>query len=405
MARLDCPSYTPSKQGRDLVAALLFTPFEMRGLTLENRIVLSPMCQYAATDGNASDWHLMHLGQFACANVGLVMTEATGVEPRGRISPHCLGLYSDDNQAALARVVRFCKEYGRSKFGVQIAHAGRKSSTPASFLARKPIPPEEGGWTPLSPSHYEDPSHPRPQVMTLEDISQAQRDFVQAVKRAAAIGVDLIELHFAHGYLINSFLSPLINKREDRYGGSIENRMRFGLEIFEQCRAAFPDERPIGVRISAVDWVEGGWTLEDSCVLARELKARGCDYVCCSSGGVSLEQKITPGPGYQVPFAEAVRREGGIATMAVGQIWEPQQAEDVLQAGKADMIALGRKFMSNPHWAWTAATYFQQPLPYPPRYRVAHPRLSSGDGEHLSESEKGSRMFHGGLPLDAKSWG
>jgi len=386
------------------LTALLFTPYEMRGLTLENRIVLSPMCQYAASEGNASDWHLMHLGQFACANVGLIITEATGVEPRGRISPHCLGLYSDENQAALARVVRFCKEYGRSKFGVQLAHAGRKSSTPASFLARKPIPPEEGGWTPLSPSDYEDNSHPRPQVMTLADIAQAQRDFVQAVRRAAAIGVDLIELHFAHGYLINSFLSPLINRREDQYGGSPENRMRFGLEIFEQCRAAFPDERPIGVRISAVDWVEGGWTLEDSCVLARELKARGCDYICCSSGGVTLDQKITPGPGYQTPFAEAVRREGAIATMAVGQIWEPQQAEDVLQAGKADMIALGRKFMSNPHWAWTAATYFQQPLPYPPRYRVAHPRLASGSGEALSEAEKGTRMFHGGLDLTPKSW-
>jgi 2,4-dienoyl-CoA reductase-like NADH-dependent reductase (Old Yellow Enzyme family) len=386
------------------LTALLFTPYEMRGLTLENRIVLSPMCQYAASEGNASDWHLMHLGQFACANVGLIITEATGVEPRGRISPQCLGLYSDENQAALARVVRFCREYGRSKFGVQLAHAGRKSSTPASFLARKPIPPEEGGWTPLSPSDYEDKSHPRPQVMTLADIAQAQRDFVQAVRRAAAIGVDLIELHFAHGYLINSFLSPLINRREDQYGGSLENRMRFGLEIFEQCRVAFPDERPIGVRISAVDWVEGGWTLEDSCVLARELKARGCDYICCSSGGVTLDQKITPGPGYQTPFAEAVRREGAIATMAVGQIWEPQQAEDVLQAGKADMIALGRKFMSNPHWAWTAATYFQQPLPYPPRYRVAHPRLASGSGEALSEAEKGTRMFHGGLDLTPKSW-
>ncbi len=388
------------------MAPLLFTPFDMRGLTLDNRIVLSPMCQYAAQDGNASDWHLMHLGQFACANVGLIITEATGVEPRGRISPQCLGLYSDDNQAALARVVRFCKEYGRSKFGVQLAHAGRKSSTPASFLARKPVPPEEGGWIPLSPSYYEDHLHPHPHVMTLADIAQAQEAFVQATLRAAVIGVDLIELHFAHGYLINSFLSPLINKREDRYGGSRENRMRFGLEIFERCRAAFPQERPIGARISAVDWVEGGWTLEDSCVLAAELKALGCDYICCSSGGVTLDQKITPGPGYQTPFSEAVRREGEIATMAVGQIWEPQQAEDVLQAGKADMIALGRKFMSNPHWAWTAATHFQQPLPYPPRYRVAHPRMPLPAGtEALSEAEKGTRMFHAGLDLSAKSWG
>ena len=388
------------------MAPLLLTPFDMRGLTLDNRIVLSPMCQYAAQDGNASDWHLMHLGQFACANVGLIITEATGVEPRGRISPHCLGLYSDDNQSALARVVRFCKEYGRSKFGVQLAHAGRKSSTPASFMARKPVPPEEGGWIPLAPSYYEDHLHPHPQVMTPADIEEAQQAFVQATRRAAAIGVDLIELHFAHGYLIHEFLTPLINKREDRYGGSLENRMRFGLEIFEQCRAAFPAERPIGVRISAVDWVDGGWTLEESCMLAAELKARGCDYVCCSSGGATLDQKITPGPGYQTPFADAVRREGKIDTMAVGQIWEPQQAEDVLQAGKADLIALGRKFLSNPHWVWTAATHFQQPLPYPPRYRVAHPRMALPPGaEALSDVEKGTRMFHGGLEMTARSWG
>ena len=388
------------------MTARLFTPFTMRGLTIDNRIVLSPMCQYAAENGNASDWHIMHLGQYACANVGLVITEATGVEPRGRISPNCLGLYSDENQEALARVIRFCKTYGRSKFGVQLSHAGRKSSTPASFIARRPIVPEEGGWIPLAPSHYEDHLHPHPRVMDLEDIAEAQRAFVQATRRAADIGVDLIELHFAHGYLISEFLSPLINKRSDRYGGSLENRMRFGLEIFEQCRAAFPAERPIGVRISSVDWVEGGWTLEDSCVLAGELKARGCDYICCSSGGVTLDQKITPGPGYQVPFAETIRRESGIATMAVGQIWEPQQAEDVLQADQADMIAIGRRFMSNPHWAWTAAVHFGQPLAYPPRYRVAQPRLPAPAGaEELSATEKGTRMFHAGLDLNAKSWG
>ena len=388
------------------MAPLLFTPFDMRGLTLDNRIVLSPMCQYAAQDGNASDWHLVHLGQFACANVGLIIAEATGVEPRGRISPQCLGLYSDENQAALARVVRFCREYGRSKFGVQLAHAGRKSSTPASFLPRKPIPPEEGGWIPLAPSHYHDHLHPDPEVMSTVDIAAVQQAFVQATRRAAAIGVDVVELHFAHGYLIHEFLSPLINKREDRYGGSLENRMRFGLEIFDQCRDVFPKERPIGVRISATDWVEGGWTLEESCVLAAKLKARGCDYICCSSGGATLDQKITAGPGYQTPFSDAVRRQADIPTMAVGQIWEPQQAEDVLQEGKADMIALGRKFMSNPHWAWSAAAHFRQPLPYPPRYRVAHPRMPQPAGvEGLSETEKDGRMFHAGLDLSGKSWG
>ena len=388
------------------MATQLFTPFAMRGVELDNRIVLSPMCQYAAENGNASDWHIMHLGQYACSNVGLVITEAIGVEPRGRISPNCLGLYSDENQDALARVVHFCKTYGRSKFGVQLAHAGRKSSTPASFLTRTPVTPENGGWIPLAPSMYEDGRHPTPQVMTLDDIAFVQKSFVDATRRAAEIGVDLLELHFAHGYLINEFLSPLINKREDRYGGSLENRMRFGLEIFERCRDVFPQDRAIGARISAVDWVESGWTLEDSCVLASELKARGCDYICCSSGGMVLDQKLTPGPGYQVPFAETVKREAKIPTMAVGMIWEPQQAEDVLQEGKADMIAIGRRFMSNPRWAWMAAVHFKQPLAYPPRYRVAQPRLPAAAGaEELSDAEKATRMFHTGLDLNAKSWG
>ena len=385
------------------MSPLLFQPITMRGLTLDNRIVLSPMCQYAAREGNASDWHVMHLGQYACANVGLVITEATGVEPKGRISPWCLGLYSDSNQEALSRVVRFVHDFGSAKFGVQLSHAGRKSSVPASFENRLPIPVERGGWTPLAPSEYPDESYPLPQAMTLDMIDEVQQHFVQATRRAAEIGVDLIELHFAHGYLVSEFLSPFVNQRSDAYGGSRENRMRFGLEIFDKCRAVFPQDRPIGVRLSAIDWVEGGWSIADTCALAAELKARGCDYVCTSSGGIVKEQKVVAGPGYQVPFAEAVRRETGITTMAVGQIWEPQQAEDVLQSGQADMIAIGRRLLANPHWAWMAAAHFRQPLKYPPRYKSVQPHF--GDAPPPPPSGSPMRMYNKPIETEAKTWG
>jgi 2,4-dienoyl-CoA reductase-like NADH-dependent reductase (Old Yellow Enzyme family) len=353
----------------------LFSPFTMRGLTLDNRIVLSPMCQYAARDGSATDWHKVHLGTFSLSNLGLIITEATAVEPIGRISPWCLGLYSDENQKALADVIRFCREYGSAKFGVQLAHAGRKSSVPPSFMIREPLRPDQGGWTPISPSYYEDTSHPPPVVMDLAMIERTQRAWADATRRAADMDIDLIELHFAHGYLVGEFLSPLINRREDGYGGSRENRMRFGLEIFELCRRIWPQQRPMGVRISATDWAPGGWDLEDSIALAAELKQRGCDYICTSSGGTTLAQKIIAGPGYQVPFAEAVRRGVDIPTIAVGQITEHVQAEQILQDGRADLIALGRRLLTNPRWAWNAAAENGVFLKYPQRYRVCHPRM------------------------------
>ena len=284
----------------------LFSPITLRGLTLDNRIVLSPMCQYASQDGDASDWHIAHLGTYALANLGLAITEATAVEPKGRISPMCLGLYSDAHQEGLARILRFYRDYGTTKFGIQLAHAGRKSSVLPSFMIRKSVPVGEGGWIPMSPSDYRDDVHTPPQIMTLEDIESAKIAWRDATRRAAEIGVDLIELHFAHGYLVNQFLSPLINTRQDQYGGSRENRMRLALEIFDLCRAAFPPDRPIGVRISATDWVEGGWSIEDSVALAKELQARGCDYICTTSGGVSLKQKIPAGPA----LPDAARRGG-----------------------------------------------------------------------------------------------
>ena len=370
----------------------LFSPITMRGLTLDNRIVLSPMCQYASHDGHASDWHLVHLGQYALANLGLVITEATAVEPEGRISPMCLGLYSDAHQEALGRIVRFYRDYGTTKFGVQLAHAGRKASVLPSFMIRRAVTREEGGWTSLSPSHYADGVHPPPAVMDVELIERVKSAWRDATRRAAEIGADMIELHFAHGYVVNQFLSPLINRREDHYGGSRENRMRLGLEIFDLCRRAFPAERPLGVRISVTDWVAGGWDVDDSIAFAKELKVRGCDYICTTSGGVSLEQKIDAKPGYQVPLAEVVRRGAGIATMAVGQITEPRQAEAILADGKADMVAIARRLMYSPHWAWNAAAELGVFLKYPPRYRNAHPRI--GHEMDFPESpEKRRRML------------
>jgi 2,4-dienoyl-CoA reductase-like NADH-dependent reductase (Old Yellow Enzyme family) len=364
----------------------------MRGLTLDNRIVLSPMCQYAAHDGHASDWHMAHLGTYALANLGLAITEATAVEPKGRISPLCLGLYSDAHQAALARILKFYRDYGTTKFGIQLAHAGRKSSVLPSFMIRKAVSVEDGGWIPMSPSYYEDDVHTPPAVMDLDDIERAKSAWRDAARRAAEIGVDLIELHFAHGYLVNQFLSPLINTRQDQYGGSRENRMRLALEIFDLCRGVFPPDRPIGVRISVTDWVEGGWDVPDSVVLATELRARGCDYICTSSGGVSLKQKIDPRPLYQIPLANAVRRGSGITTMAVGQITEPQQAEAILAEGQADLVAIGRRLMFDPHWAWKAANELGVFLKYPARYRNANPRI--GQAMDFPESpEKRKRML------------
>jgi 2,4-dienoyl-CoA reductase-like NADH-dependent reductase (Old Yellow Enzyme family) len=370
----------------------LFSPITLRGLTLDNRIVLSPMCQYAAQDGLASDWHLAHLGTYALGNLGLAITEATAVEPKGRISPWCLGLYSDAHQEAFARILKFYRDYGTTKFGIQLAHAGRKSSVLPSFMIRKAVPVAEGGWVPMSPSYYEDDVHTHPAVMEADDIDAAKMAWRDAARRAAEVGVDVIELHFAHGYLVNQFLSPLINRRNDGYGGSRENRMRLALEIYDLCRAVFPPERPIGVRISTTDWVEGGWGVEDSVALAVALKARGCDYICTSSGGVSLKQKIPAGPLYQIPLADAVRAGSGVTTMAVGQITEPQQAEGILADGKADMIAIGRRLMFDPHWAWKAATEFGVFLKYPARYRNANPRI--GQGMDFPESpEKRRRMM------------
>lgn len=341
------------------MASALFSPYELRSLSLPNRIVVSPMCQYQAVDGSANDWHLMHLGQFAVGGPGLIIVEATHVEARGRISPRCLGLYSDANEAALRPPLDFVRRHGGStRIGIQIGHAGRKASTAPPQLGGAPLPPDaEGGWPVVGPSAI--PYAPGWQVPAALDeagLAEVKAAFVASTRRAERLGFDLVEIHGAHGYLIHSFLSPLSNRRTDAYGGSLENRMRFPLEIFEAMRAAWPEEKPMGVRISATDWMgEEGWTVEQSTVFARELATRGCDFIDVSSGGNAPDQKIVVGPGYQVPFAEHIRREVDIPLISVGMINTPAQAEAILASGKADLVALARGLMYDPRWVWHAA--------------------------------------------------
>ena len=359
------------------MSSLLFSPVDLRGLTLANRIVVSPMCQYSAHDGTVGDWHIMHLGQFAVSGVGLVMVEATGVEPQGRITPGCVGLYSDENEAALARAAAFCRAYGNAKIGIQLAHAGRKASADLPWRGGKPLPPEDGAWRTVGPSAVPfAPGWPAPAELDRDGLARIEAAFVRAAERAQRIGFDLIEIHAAHGYLLHSFLSPLSNRRDDAYGGSRDNRMRFPLEVFEAVRAVWPTDKPLGIRVSASDWVDGGVTVEDTVAFAEALKDLGCDFLTASSGGNSPDQRIEAGPGYQVAFAAEVRRRTGLATMAVGQISAPQQAESILRSGQADLIAMARAMLFDPRWAWHAAVALGAQAAYPPQYQRAHPSLT-----------------------------
>jgi 2,4-dienoyl-CoA reductase-like NADH-dependent reductase (Old Yellow Enzyme family) len=353
----------------------LFSPFSLRQLTLENRIIVSPMCQYSATDGNASDWHLIHLGQLALGGAGLLCIEATAVEAIGRITPDCLGLYSDDNEMALRHVLTALRHHSDVPLAIQLAHAGRKASSHTPWDGGKLIAAEAGGWEPIAPSALPfSQTETSPREMHAADLGRVREAFVLAAQRAARLGIDAMELHAAHGYLLHEFLSPLANRRGDRYGGSLENRMRFPLEVFSAVRKVCPEAKPLGVRISASDWIEGGWDLTQSIEFARQLKAAGCDWIDASSGGLAPEQIITPGPGYQAPFAEAIRREVGIPTIAVGLITEPRQAEDIIAAGRADMVALARGLLFDPHWAWRAAAELGGEVRAPKQYWRAPPR-------------------------------
>ncbi|VCU70941.1 NADPH dehydrogenase [Pigmentiphaga humi] len=358
----------------------LFSPLALGRVELPNRIAVSPMAQYSSdADGCASDWHLAHLGQLCYSGAGLLMTEATAVEPAGRGSLRCLGLYGDAQEQALARVVAFCKQWGSARVGVQLSHAGRKASIRPPWAGRGPLPPEEGGWQPLAPSALAgDAGAPVPQALDEQGIARIRQAFVDAAARAARTGFDVVELHAAHGYLLHQFLSPLSNQRGDAYGGSAAGRMRLPLEIAEQVRAALPADRALGVRISASDWAEGGFGLDDAVALAGALKEIGCDYVCVSSGGLVGHQRISVGPGYQVPFAAAVRERTGIATRAVGLISRPEQADAIVRSGEADFVALGRAMLDDPRWGWHAADALGGQVPYPKQYERAASKVWPG---------------------------
>jgi 2,4-dienoyl-CoA reductase-like NADH-dependent reductase (Old Yellow Enzyme family) len=357
------------------MSSALFSPITLRKLTLANRIVVSPMCQYTARDGSANDWHLMHLGQFSVAGPGLVIMEATAVEPRGRITYGDLGLYSDDNEAALERIVAFFREYGEAKLGIQLAHAGRKASDHLPWEEHgRPLAPDEGAWTTLGPSAMSyGEAWPPPQALDLEGLSAVKQAFVESTRRAARLDFDLVELHAAHGYLLHEFLSPLSNQRTDNYGGNLENRMRFPLEVFAALRAVWPEAKPLGVRISATDYAESGWSVDDSLVFAAALQARGCDYIDVSGGGLVPWQTVAVGPGYQVSFAARIRQEVGIITMTVGMINQARQAEEIIARGQADMVALARGMLYDPRWTWHAAEELWVDLEYPPQYRRCRP--------------------------------
>ncbi len=347
----------------------LFSPYSLGSQTLENRIVIAPMCQYSAVEGEATDWHLIHLGQLALSGAGLLYIEATAVSPQGRISPSDLGLWNDATYNALGRVLEGVRAHSNMPIAIQLAHAGHKASTGVPWSGRGQLTPSDGGWQTLAPSAlpWAEGEAP-PLALDREAMREIRQAFVEAALRAHRLGIEVIEIHAAHGYLLHQFLSPLSNVRDDTYGGSLENRLRFPLEVFEAVRAAVPPELPVGIRISATDWVEGGWDMEQSLALARELQRRDCAFIHVSSGGLSPQQQIPAAPGFQVPFAEHVRRETGLPTIAVGLITQPEQAERIVAEGQADLVALARGMLYNPHWPWHAAAALGAQVTAPPQY-------------------------------------
>ncbi|SMP75960.1 NADH:flavin oxidoreductase/NADH oxidase [Noviherbaspirillum suwonense] len=352
----------------------LFTPYSLGPLTARNRIAIAPMCQYSAENGDATDWHMIHLGHLALSGAGVLFIEATAVEPVGRITPGDLGLWSDQNEGALQAVVRAIRRHSTIPLVVQLGHAGRKASSAAPWEGGKMIAPEQGGWQTVAPSAIPHaPDEPTPDALDDAGLQRVVAAFAESARRAHRLGLDGIEIHAAHGYLLHQFLSPLSNLREDRYGGSLENRMRFPLEVYDAVRAAVPASMAVGVRISATDWVEGGWEIEQSTAFAQALKARGADFIHVSSGGVSPLQKIPVGPGYQVNFAARIRHDTGLPTIAVGMITDPAQAESIVASGQADMVALARGILYDPRWAWHAAAALGGSVEAPQQYWRSQP--------------------------------
>ena len=362
--------------------AALFEPLQLRGLTLSNRIIVSPMCEYSSDDGFANDWHVVHLGSRAVGGAALVLTEATAVTPDGRISPQDLGIWSDAHVEMLSRITRFIRSQKRAS-GMQLAHAGRKASTHRPWEGSGAV--EAGGWIPVAPTSQPfAPAYPVPHALSVDEIHAITQAFAAAAMRALAAGFDVVEVHAAHGYLLHEFLSPLSNTRDDEYGGSFDNRIRFCLEVVDAIRAVWPDRLPLFVRISASDWVAGGWDVEQSVELARRLESRGVDLIDCSSGGNVAAAKIPVGPGYQVPFAERIRRETGMATGAVGLITDASQANAIVAEERADCVLLARELLRDPYWPLRAARELDAAIDWPAQYlRAAPPNAPSrGDGQY-----------------------
>lgn len=348
--------------------SLLYSPFKLRELTLKNRIVVSPMCQYSSKDGMANDWHLVHLGTRAVGGAGLVFTEAAAVSPEGRISPEDLGIWSDNHIEPLKRITTFISEQG-SKSGIQLAHAGRKASTAAPWNGRHQVNIENGGWQPVAPSPIPfNNDDITPKELTIDEIQQVVQSFAEAAKRSVKAGFDTIEIHAAHGYLINQFISPLTNKRTDAYGGSFDKRMRLLIEITQAMRKVIPETMPLFVRISANEWAEGGHTIKDSVEVAKQLRENGVDLIDCSSGAVVKEQLLVVEKNYQVPFAAQIKKEANIATGAVGLITDSIQAEEILKTNKADLIFMAREMLRNPYFGLREAEKFGEQVKWPKQY-------------------------------------
>ncbi len=357
----------------------LFSPYAIGSLQLKNRIVIAPMCQYSAVEGAATDWHLIHLGHLALSGAALLIIEATAVEAVGRITHGCLGLWSDETEAALKRALQATRAHSRMPIAIQLGHAGRKASSHVPWQGGMLIAPDQGGWRPLAPSAlpHLDGEAP-PEALDEAGMQRIVAAFADAARRAHRLGLDAIELHGAHGYLLHQFLSPLSNARTDAYGGSLAKRMRFPLQVFEAVRAAVPASMPVGVRLSATDWVDGGWDLAQSVEFVQALRSRGLDFLHVSSGGVSQQQKIPIGPGYQVHLAEQLKRETGVPIIAVGLITDAEQAEAIVANGQADLVALARGMLFDPRWPWHAAAQLGAQVEAPPQYWRSQPRGMNG---------------------------
>jgi 2,4-dienoyl-CoA reductase-like NADH-dependent reductase (Old Yellow Enzyme family) len=354
--------------------SVLFSPFQLRDLALPNRIMVAPMCQYSAENGEATDWHFTHINMLALSGAAIFCIEATAVEAIGRITPGCLGLWNDATEAALRPIMASVRKHSKIAVTMQLAHAGRKASSHTPWDGGQLIPLSEGGWQAEGPSAVPHKEGERPPLaLDAQGLARIRDAFAAAAKRAERLGLDGLELHCAHGYLLHQFLSPISNRRTDQYGGSLQNRLRYPLEVFDAVRAAFPQHKPVGIKVSSTDWVEGGWDIAQTIELAHELKKRGVDWIDASSGGVSPQQKIPLGPGYQVPFAQALKEASGVNTIAVGLVTQARQAEDIVASGKADMVALARGMLYDPRWGWHAAAELGGHVAAPPAYWRAPP--------------------------------